>query len=113
MKITVSDDRPPLVPIVAVGLLAGVVAVLGSALLGSVGMPPSGLRSLLGMGLGLLVGLLSKNRVVAGYEARRGGSVNSAGGIDEADGNDGANGVAEADGNDGANGVDDGVGDPG
>ncbi|MEF8776360.1 MAG: hypothetical protein V5A43_07655 [Haloarculaceae archaeon] len=75
MKITVSDDRPPLVPIVAVGLLAGVVAVLGSALLGSVGMAPSGLRSLLGMGLGLLVGLLSKDRVVAGYQARRGGPV--------------------------------------
>ena len=74
MEITVSDDRPPLLPILAAGLLAGVVGVLAAALLGVAGMAPSGLRSLLGIGIGLLVGLLLKDRLIGLYEARWGGA---------------------------------------
>ena len=75
MKITVADDRPPLVPILTVGLIAGVVAVLAAAVLGAAGMGASGLRSLLGIGAGLLVGLLLKDRFVAVYEAKRDAST--------------------------------------
>ena len=81
MKITVSDDRPPILPIVAVGLLAGLVAVAATGLLGVAGMGPSGARSLLAIAVGLLVGLLLKDRVVAAYEARWG----SPGDAEEAD----------------------------
>jgi len=42
-------------------------------------MPPSGLRSLLGIGIGLLVGLLLKDRLIAIYEARWGGAESAAG----------------------------------
>lgn len=72
MKITVSDDRPPIVPILAVGLIAGLVAVAFSGVLGVAGMGQSGLRSLLAIGLGLLVGLLIKGRFVAFYRVHRG-----------------------------------------
>jgi hypothetical protein len=72
MKITVSDDRPPIVPILAVGLLAGIVAVAFSGVLGVAGMGETGLRTLLSIGLGLLVGLLLKDRFVAFYRRHRG-----------------------------------------
>ncbi len=73
MKITVSDDRPPLAPILLVGLIAGLVAVGTAGVLAAAGLPPSGLRTLLGIGVGLLVGLLLKGRFVRRYEAWRDG----------------------------------------
>lgn len=72
MEIRVSDDRPPIVPIVGVGLFAGVVAVVASSALAA-GVGESTLTTLVGLGFGLLVGLLVKGRAVAAYEDRRGG----------------------------------------
>lgn len=70
MEIRVSDDRPPIVPIVGVGLFAGVVAVVASSALAA-GVGESTLTTLVGLGFGLLVGLLVKGRAVAAYEDRR------------------------------------------
>jgi hypothetical protein len=103
MEITVSDDRPPIVPILLTGLVAGVVTVLVSAMFESVGVGRP-LSSAVAIGFGLLAGQLLKDSVVGAYRDFRGSET-------DADGADAGTAAGEGElptGDDGGAGVADG-----